>query len=86
MTLQDVFYLFGILFFLSLIGLNVYLVILVIKIKDNIIEFTSNVKQAAENVKRTAENVNLARYSLKAVALKTFLNFINPKGGDEDDS
>lgn len=78
MTLQNTFYLFAILFFISLIGLNIYLVILVKRLKEN-------AEKLASNVKRTAENVNLARYSMKAMVLKTFLNFLNPKGGDDNE-
>lgn len=78
MTLEDGFHLFGIIFFISLIFLNVYLVILLLKIKTDMEMFINNVK-------RTAENVNLARYSMKAAILKTFLSFINPKGGDENE-
>lgn len=78
MTLQDTFYLLGIFFFTSLIGLNIYLIILLSKIKNNLEAFSSNIK-------RTAENINITGYSLKAMFLKKVLSFLNPRGGEENE-
>jgi len=78
MTLQNIFYFFGTVFFIFFIGLIVYIAILLTKLKRSI-------EIASVKAKATANNLAMAKYTIKAGILKTFLSFLGHKGGENDE-
>ncbi len=44
-----------------------------------------SIEIAAIKAKVTADNLAMAKYSIKAGILKTFLNFLGHKGGENDE-
>ncbi len=72
MTVQDIFYLTGTLFFILVMAGFIYVIFLISKIKIA-------VEELASKVKNSAESIALTGYSVKAGLLKMFLNLVGGK-------